>query len=70
MKKLPKNKEKFLSDIIAVMEKHKVKHCLCVYMLGEELHNSYMHTQDVTSDALFENLSDGIHSFLSQGVNN
>lgn len=68
--KLPKQKEAFLKDIAAVMEKHKVDHVLCIYSMAGMVHNSYLHGGNVQSAKMYENLSDGIDAWMSQPITN
>ncbi len=59
LKKEAKQFAAFISDIVKVMEKHKVENLLAVFGMNEKIRNSY----------LFTGKEKGLYSFLSDGVN-
>ena len=48
------------------MEQDNVDHCLCIYSMDGQLHNTYVKPDKVEPNLLYERLSDGIDSFLKQ----
>jgi len=64
-KKTAKEFSAFISDIVGVMEKHKVEHLLAVFYMNGYIRNSYLYTKD--EDEFYSKLSDGINAFLKQG---
>lgn len=64
----PEEKELFLKEVFQAMKKHKVSHIVCIYSQDEMVHNTYMPVAE--PDPFYENLSDGIQAWLTQGKNN
>ena len=57
-------KTKFLTEIVAVMQKNKVKDVVIIYGLNQQLNNTGLSIGE--ENKLYSNISDGINEFLKQ----
>jgi hypothetical protein len=58
----------FITDIVAVMEKHKVENLVAIFGMNEKIRNSYLFTNEENKTYSF--LSDGVNAWLKQPANN